>query len=229
MGIRVTVIDSGVNPWHSHVQGVEGGCSFRLSDSGVVEENDDYRDELGHGTAIAGVIRERAPSAQLQAFKIFHRELYASAPVLLVALEQAIRIDSKIIHLSLGTEQPSVKKDLARLCKEADERGMVIVAAARGPEDEVCPASLEGVVGVYWHPECEEGSLIHHPGKPIEFGAYGRPRSLPGLPEEQNLKGNSFAAARVTALAAAYLCEHPSAGPASVRDMLRRMEMRPSS
>ena len=223
--IRVTIIDSGVNPWHSHVQGVEGGLSFRLSDSGRVEENGDYRDELGHGTAIAGVIRERAPHVLLQAFKIFHRELYAPTPVLLAALERAVRIDSKIIHLSLGTEQPGAREGLDRICKEADEGGIVIVAAARGPEDEVCPASLENVIGVYWHPACEEeGSLIYHPGKPVEFGAYGRPRLIPGLPQEQNLRGNSFAAARVTALASAYLCEHPSAGSVSVRDMLKRME-----
>jgi len=223
MGIRVTLVDSGVNPWHSHVQGVEGGLSFRLSDSGRVEESDDYRDELGHGTAIAGVIRERAPNIQLQAFKIFHRELLAPAQVLLAALERAVRIDSKIIHLSLGTEQPGSREALARICGEADRRDIVIVASARGPEDEVFPACFDSVIGVYWNSACEEGSLVHHPGKPIEFGAYGRPRPIPGLPQEQNLKGNSFAAARVTALVAAYLCECPSAGSASVRDMLKRL------
>jgi hypothetical protein len=222
MGVRVTIIDSGVNPWHSHVQGLEGGLSFRLSDSGEVEETGDYSDELGHGTAIAGVIREKAPEARLQAFKIFHQDLFAPAQVLLAALERAVRMPSRIIHLSLGTEQPRVRADLARLCKEADDQDIVIVAAARGPEDRVCPASLDSVIGVYWNPTCEEGSLLYHPGTPIEVGAYGRPRSLPGLPQEQNLKGNSFAAARVTALAAAYLCEHPSAGSASVRDMLKR-------
>lgn len=224
MTIRVTVIDSGVNPWHSHVQGVEGGLAFRLAEKGKIEEEDDYRDELGHGTAIAGVIRERAPHVRLQAFKIFHRELYAPFPVLLAALERAVRIDSKIIHLSLGTEQPGAKEALAPLCEEADERGTVIVAAARGPDDKVYPGCFKSVIGVYWNSACEEGSLIYHPGKPIEFGAYGRPRSIPGLPQEQNLRGNSFAAARVTALAAAYLCEHPSAGSASVRGMLKQME-----
>ncbi len=224
MGIRVTIVDSGVNPWHSHVQGVEGGRSFLLGESGGVEESEDYQDELGHGTAIAGVIRERSPSARLQAFKIFHRELYASSAVLLAALERAIRIDSKIIHLSLGTEQPGVRGDLARLCKEADERDIVIVAAARGPEDDVLPACLRTVIGVYWNSSCEQGSVVHHPHMPVEFGAYGRPRAIPGLPQEMNLKGNSFAAARVTALATAYLSEHPSADSSSVRSMLEDLQ-----
>lgn len=222
MGIRVTVIDSGVNPWHSHVQGVEGGRSFRLSESGNVEEDGDYRDELGHGTAIAGVIRERAPHVLLQAFKIFHRELYAPAPVLLAALERAVQIGSKMIHLSLGTEQPDVRRDLAGLCREADAKDIVIVAAARRPEDGVLPASLDSVIGVYWEPSCEEGALLYHPGRPVEFGAYGRPRSIPGLPQEQNLRGHSFAAARVSAVAAAYLSENVFAGEASVREMLKR-------
>ncbi len=224
MGIRVTVIDSGVNPWHSHVQGVEGGRSFRLSSSGDIEESGDYRDELGHGTAVAGVVCERAPHVRLQAFKIFHRELFAPARVLLAALGQAVRMQSKIIHLSLGTEQPGVRGALADICREAEEQDIVIVAAGRGPEDRVCPASLESVIGVYWDPSCMEGSVLYHPGKPVEFGAYGRPRPLPGLPQENNLRGNSFAAARVTALAAAYLTEHPAAGIASVRDMLKRLD-----
>ena len=34
MTIDIAIIDSGINPWHSHVQGVAGGISFEMAESG---------------------------------------------------------------------------------------------------------------------------------------------------------------------------------------------------
>ena len=60
-GVRVAVIDSGVHAAHPHVQGVAGGIG--IDASGAM--HDDYVDRLGHGTAVAAVIREKAPSAEI--------------------------------------------------------------------------------------------------------------------------------------------------------------------
>ena len=130
MAIDIAIIDSGINPWHSHVQGVEQGISFRLDKSGEVFQSEDFRDELGHGTAIAGVIRERNSQARLYAVKIFHQKLEAPAALLLAALQWAISARVKIIHLSLGTEQQEYRGDLKRLCQEAYDKDIVLVAAA---------------------------------------------------------------------------------------------------
>jgi subtilisin family serine protease len=208
MTIDIVIIDSGVNPWHSHVQGVAGGISFDLDESGEVLPSDDYRDETGHGTAIAGVIRESVPQARLHAVRIFRRELEAPMAVLQTALEWAVQKRPKMIHLSLGTEREEYRPALEKICRQACEQGTVIVAAARTPEDRVYP-------GVF--------DTVSHPGKQVEFGAWGQPRSLPGLPEEMNFKGSSFAAARVTALAARMLEEHPQQGTEWVRQTLKTM------
>jgi hypothetical protein len=64
---------------------------------------------------------------------------------------------------------------------------------------------------------------VYHPGKPVEFGAWGQPRSLPGLPDEMNFKGSSFAAARVTALAARLLEKQPEQGTDWVRLALKEV------
>ena len=101
MSIDIAIIDSGINPWHSHVQGVEGGTGFFLDQSGDVVENGDFMDELGHGTAIAGIIREKAPSAKLYAVKIFKNELEAPASLLFAALKWAIKRKMKIIYYLL--------------------------------------------------------------------------------------------------------------------------------
>jgi Subtilase family len=217
----IAVIDSGMNPWHSHVGEVAGGVSLREDPVAGVVEEEDFSDEIGHGTAIAGLIREKVPRARLHAIKIFQKELRASTEVLLAALERAIRMRFKIIHLSLGTERREDRSELDRLCRDACRKRIVIVASARSPDDEVYPAALGTVIGVYWNPECHESSLVYHPGKPVEFGAHGRPRPLPGMPQDRNFCGSSFAAARVTAWAAQYLEQNPRAGSRWVKERLR--------
>jgi hypothetical protein len=223
MTLDIFIIDSGVNPWHSHVQGVAGGISFSLDESGEVLPSDDYRDETGHGTAIAGVIRESVPQARLHAVRIFRRELEAPMAVLQTALEWAVRKRPKMIHLSLGTEREEYRPALEEICRQACEQGTVIVAAARTPEDRVYPGVFDTVIGVCRDRSCTERTIVCHPGKQVEFGACGHPRPLPGLPEEMNFKGSSFAAARVTALAARMLEEHPQQGTEWVRQTLKTM------
>jgi hypothetical protein len=223
MSIDIAIIDSGVNPWHSHVQGIAGGISFERAESGEVLASDDYRDETGHGTAIAGVIREAVPQARLYAVRIFRRELEAPMVVLRTALDWAVRERPKMIHLSLGTEREEYREELDRLCRQAYEQGIVIVAAARSAEDRVYPAVFDTVVGVCWDRACDEGSITFHPGKAVEFGACGRPRPLPGLPQEMNFQGSSFAAARVTALAARKLEQNPEVGTEWIKQTLKTL------
>jgi hypothetical protein len=205
------------------VSGVAGGIAFGLGESGEVVACEDFFDSMGHGTAIAGVIREQVPQARLYAVRIFHGELEAPVAVLQAALDWAVRKRTKMIHLSLGTERQEYRHDLDRLCRQACEQDIVIVAAARTPEDRIFPGAFESVIGVCWDRTCEEGSIVHHPGKTVEFGACGRPRPLPGVPEEKNFRGSSFAAARVTGMAARMLEENPMQGTRWVRQALKRM------
>ncbi len=98
MSPDIAIIDSGINPWHVHVQGVEGGVAFHLNSEGEITEDDDFRDAIGHGTAIAGIIREKVPFARIYAVKIFHEELNAPVSLLLAALEWAIDRNIRIIQ-----------------------------------------------------------------------------------------------------------------------------------
>ena len=64
-GVRVVVVDSGVNPLHSHIGGWIDGARIYRGEDGAVHRGPDYRDTTGHGTAIAAVIRHVAPEADL--------------------------------------------------------------------------------------------------------------------------------------------------------------------
>ncbi len=222
MNPEIALIDSGVNPWHFHVQGVEGGLGFCLNSEGSVTESFDFNDEIGHGTAIAGIIRGKVPNARIYALKIFHKNLNAPVSLLLAALEWAVNHNIKIIHLSLGTEREEYRADLENLCQCAYDRGIVIIAAARSPDDRVYPSVFETVIGVYWNHECDENSVIYHTGNLVEFGAHGWPRAIPGMPQEQNFRGNSFAVAHVTARAAMLLEKNPGAGLLWVKEELAK-------
>jgi subtilisin family serine protease len=136
--VRVAVIDSGVHAAHPHVGGVAGG--FGIDDAGRVHQ--DFIDRLGHGTAVAAVIREKAPAAEIYAIKVFDRELAATGAALVAAFERAIEQGAHIINLSLGTQNVDHETSLARVVRAAAAAGTVVVAAG---EQE----------GTRWLPACQ--------------------------------------------------------------------------
>lgn len=211
MTVNIAIIDSGINAFHPHVAGIAGGIAFHADKNRRVVEDPDFSDYIGHGTAIAGIIRQTAPDAALYAVRIFYKDLRAPGELLMAGLKWAINNGMRIIHLSLGTEEEKYRPELTALCNAATKKNIVIVAAGRHPDDGVLPAALKTVIGVYWNRESGPEETVYHPDCRIEFGAHGRPRGLPGLPQSSNFKGHSFAAGRVTAQIAGLLEKNPDA------------------
>jgi subtilisin family serine protease len=60
--MKIAIIDSGIHPGHPHVGEIAGGVEITLTGEG-----NDAIDRLGHGTAVAGAIREKVPDAELYA------------------------------------------------------------------------------------------------------------------------------------------------------------------
>ena len=199
--VRVAVIDSGVHADHPHVGGVAGGIG--IAADGRVDP--DYVDRLGHGTAVAAVIREKAPAAGIYCIKVFDRELAATGKALVAAIEKAIEQRVQIINLSLGTQNRDHEPALTSVVQEAAHAGAIVIAA--GEQDGVrwLPGALPGVwpVMLDWTVPREECRVQLRSGAAPVFFASGFPRPIPGLPPERNLKGLSFAVANVTGLVAA--------------------------
>ncbi|HEX9190546.1 MAG TPA: S8 family serine peptidase [Candidatus Deferrimicrobiaceae bacterium] len=222
-GVAVFVIDSGANPYHSHVRGVAGGARvFRGPDGGILREEGSFLDDLGHGTAITAVIRHVAPAARIHAVKIFSGSHSATVDVLEAALAYAVDAGARVVNLSLAVGEDVRSRPIGELCRDAAGRGVILVASARnGAHRNGYPALLPDVIGVAADGRLGERSLRYLAGEPFECRASGWPRPLPGLPRERNFQGNSFAAARVSGAVACLLERHPGADLASVREMLR--------
>jgi subtilisin family serine protease len=222
-GISVFVIDSGVNPSHSHVKEVSGGARVFREPGGQIQcEEGGFQDELGHGTAITAVIRRVAPAARIFAIKIFSGSLHATVDVLEAAMTYAMKARARVINLSLGVGQDVTSRPIGSLCRRAAEEGILLVASARnGSASSGFPALLPEVIGVAADGRLGERSLRYFAGEALECRASGWPRELPGLPRDRNFRGNSFAAARVSGVVACLLEGRPSASIDDVRRMLK--------
>jgi subtilisin family serine protease len=203
-GVIVAVLDSGVHASHPHVGETLVGRSFADSAPGS-----DFVDRIGHGTAVAAAIREKAPGAEIMAVKIFDRQLATNVDTLADAIVWSADAGAKIINLSLGTANYANAGRLAEAVSHARSRGAVIVSAREANDVSWLPGSLPGVVGVVADTTCErnEVEITLRAGDVPLFSASPYPRPIPGVPPERNLHGVSFAVANVTGFLARALEE----------------------
>ena len=202
-GVRIAVVDSGVHAGHPHVGRVTGGAAI-APDGGV---SDDFVDRLGHGTAVAAAIREKAPDAELLAVRVFDRSLSTTGQALVAAIEWSARQGVQIINLSLGTSNQDHAGVLAEAVAIASEHKAIVVSAAPQPDARWLPGALAGVVSVDvdWQCPRDECRVIEAGNTGIRLSASGYPRPIPGVPVERNFSGLSFAVANATGLLALLL------------------------
>jgi subtilisin family serine protease len=216
-GIRIAVVDSGVHGNHPHVGGVAGGVAIR--DDGTLD--DDFVDRLGHGTAVAAAIREKAPDSDLIAVKVFWRTLATSVTTLVRAIDEASARGATIVNLSLGTTEHRHRAELGDAVARARKAGVFIVSATEDAGGRWLPGDLEGVIPVHLDWACvRDGYRITSENGRSIIAASGYPRDIPGVPRERNLKGISFAVANATGFVARALEAVPEASLAAVFDTL---------
>ncbi|MFD5190489.1 S8 family serine peptidase [Streptomyces sp. NPDC058357] len=157
-GIKVAVIDSGVNP---STPSLKGQVLKGFDATGAAgDEHDDYR---GHGTTMAeliagtgkgGGLRGLAPGAKIIPMRITDTEFQNQHSVNAHDAEDAIRAaadsDAKIISMSVGSESPTQRERDA--VQYAQDKGKLFFASvgngARSGNKEEYPAAYQQVVGV---------------------------------------------------------------------------------
>lgn len=201
--MKIAIIDSGIHATHPHVERVAGGINLTGAGS-----PDDFIDRLGHGTAVAAAIREKAPAAELYAVKVFDARLSAHLRAIIAALEWCAEKNMDLINLSLGTANSGHRFEFERAIRLCAP----VISAA-----DLLPGSLPEVIGAAADPACPRDRFFYRDGV---FHASPCPRPIPGVPAERNLNGVSFAVANVTGFLASFAGPHAPRTVEQARELL---------
>jgi hypothetical protein len=214
-GVKVAVLDSGLHPGNPHVHAPAAAVHFTDA-----AQDDDALDRLGHGTAVAAAILEKAPGIELVVVRVFDRELATTTEVLVRAIAWAVAHGCRLINLSLGTPNPDREPELRAGLERAIAHGAILVSAREFAGTRWLPGCLPGAAGVLLDDACPRDQLrLAHLDDETVFHASGLPRPIPGVPPERNVWGISFAVANVTGFLARTLEGRPALR--TVADVLR--------
>jgi len=223
-GVRVGVIDSGIDPTHPLVDGrVTGWAEFSEETDGRISERfTPHTDAFGHGTACAGIIRALAPEAELVSIKVLGARLSGKGGAFIAGLRWAIAQRLDVVNLSLGSGKRDLMPLFHELVDQAYFQGMVLVTAANNLPAVSYPSLFAGVLSVACHAGQDPYEFYANPAPPVEFGAPGINLDVAWLEGGQlRVTGNSFAAPHVAGLVARILSKHPGLTPFQVKTILR--------
>ena len=223
-GIRVGVLDSGVNP-HPDLDGcLQPGRNY-------IENADpnDTADNYGHGTRVAGLVAASGPEGYIgvaPGAEIVPLKITDSRSVKISAVCRAIYsgIDDfgcRVLNLSLGVQ--TQYESLREAAAYAEARGVVLVSAVGngGTAAVYYPAAYDTVIGVgavdrtgsvYARSNHNGSVLLTAPGVEVRCPA-GQGGYTTGT-------GTSFAVPQVSGAAAVLLSVDPSLDPARIRQLL---------
>ncbi len=220
-GVRVCVLDSGVELGHPLVGPVQRSVAVRKQGDDVTIVDDEEGDLCGHGTACAGIIRSLAPECELTSVRVLGAGYTGSAAVLLAGLEWAIAEGFDIVNMSLSTTKKQYVDRLHELADAAYFNRTMLIASAHNMPVESFPWRFASVVSVGSH-ESEDPYVIYaNPRPPVEFFARGLNVEIAWLGGETiTATGNSFATPHVAGLCALIIGKHPGLTPFQVKSVL---------
>ncbi|MER7762989.1 S8 family serine peptidase [Streptomyces sp. NPDC097619] len=223
-GVRVCVVDSGIEAGHPLVGAVDRAVTVVEDgdgDGGVRVVDCEPTDLAGHGTACAGVIRSVAPGASLSSVQVLTDGKTGSGPALIAGLTWAVEQDFDVINLSLATTRPALTARLHELADRAYFRRSTLVVSAHNRPVPSYPWSFASVVSVASHDEDDPMTYYYNPSPPVEFHARGVrvPVAWPGGGTIRST-GNSFAAPHISGLCALILGKHPWLTPFQLKTVL---------
>ena len=156
LGIKVAVLDTGVDPTAPALQGrLKGGYDYIDDDSTPTDVrmnvdsngNGTVDDAYGHGTFVAGLVALVAPDALIMPYRVLDSDGVGNVYVVAQAILDAAAAGANVINMSFGTVQPTASKTLSDAIASVEASGVVVVAAA-GNSDSTTPSYPAANAGV---------------------------------------------------------------------------------
>ncbi len=230
-GVKVAVIDSGIDGTHPHLHGtVQGYVAVYEKNGSIICDRGPHEDSCGHGTACAGIIRTIAPDCELYSVKVLGKGLVGKGPAFLAGLQWAIEHGMHVCNMSLGTTKKDFFAALHELVDLAYFQNISLIAAANNLPVPSYPSMFAEVISVAAHAENDQDRFYYNPTPPVEFGALGVNVKVPWLKGQSiTATGNSFAAPHVTGFVAKILEKFPGSTPFQVKTVLRSLAANPDA
>lgn len=224
-GVKVAVIDSGVDADHPSLDGkVDGYVSIGRSLDGLVYDTAPHRDVYGHGTACAGIIRSLAPECEIYSVRVLGPALSGNGHVFAAGLRWAIDNGMNVCNLSLGTTKGEFAQTLHELADMAYFKRVALVTAANNLPQPSFPSVYASVIAVASHEVTDAFHYYFNPNPPVEFGALGIDVRVPWKDGGHiTATGNSFAAPHIAGLIALLLSKHPGLTLFQIKTILKAL------
>jgi subtilisin family serine protease len=221
-GVRVCILDSGVEPGHPMVGAIDGAVAFRRGEDDEIQVEEDTEGDLcGHGTACAGIVRSLAPECSLYSVRVLGAGFKGSGSILLEGLRWAVEQGFDVINMSLSTTKRQFAGLLHELADSAYFRRTVLVASAHNMPVESYPWRFSSVISVGSHEEPDPLAFFYNPSPPVEFFARGVGVEIAWLGGGTILStGNSFATPHMSGICALVLAKHPDLTPFQLKSVL---------
>lgn len=222
-GVRVGVVDSGVEENHEALDGcVEGGVQVTFQDGAPhVEECSPVVDDFGHGTACAGIIHWVAPRASVYSVKVLGSSNSGQGEAFLAGLDWAIDNRLDVINLSLGTTNQRFLTSFYELADKAYYAGCILVAAGNNVPPPSIPSILSSLISVDCREFPDRSHFTFHPGRTIEIDAHGVDVMAPWVGDTyRQVTGTSFATPHVTGVVARIRARYPELTPFELKTVL---------
>jgi subtilisin family serine protease len=226
-GVRVAVVDSGIDATHPAVGQLHGGVAIEPDDNaadGIRIVSGEHQDLYGHGTACAAIIRGLAPGCELYSVRVLGPALTGRGRVFGAGLRWAIDNGMNVVNLSLSTRSRANLEAFYELVDEAVFSNVMLVCAVNNVPAPTYPSQFAGVFSVAAHSGRDPEHFVVNPQPPVEFGA-------PGIDLEVAWSGggtimatgNSFAAPHIAGLLARIVGRHRPITTSEAKTVLRAL------
>lgn len=238
--IVVAVIDTGIDPQHPFlarnihtIEGQSSALNYGIDFSKNRKNSKQPYDSHGHGTHVSGIIKSVYPDVKLLSLKYYNPKASGQDNLnsTIEALRYAVDHNVDIINYSGGGPEPALEE--LKILKEAEKKGILIVAAAGNEESNIdvkanayYPASygLKNIITVTAHDKDLQMLNSSNWGrKSVDISAPGyQIKSAYPLKRARFLTGTSQATAFVSGSAALIMSQYPSLSTEEVKEIIKQ-------
>jgi hypothetical protein len=184
-GVRVAILDSGVELSHPAMSGLTLSDDLVIVDDGLQLQvmPGEGRDLYGHGTAVAHIIHKLAPEAEIGSFRVLGDHLDSRTKIIQEGVRQALDLNYRILNCSFGCGVLNHVLEYKSWVDEAYLKGVHIIAACNNEDYTVpeWPGYFPSVITVNMARSEALDRFFYKPGHLVEFAAKGVNVEVPWL------------------------------------------------